>query len=145
VQEEFEFRDTDVTRVVDTLERAGAAAWLNVQPGLDPDDLPPPRGIFGALFSARGPEVPVSTWVPGERSAGVQHGAGTRAAAQLADAGVGVPDGWRVIQDSPKRGLVVRVPEGVDTETVVRWLLAATRALCAVPITGDWLATVYKP
>ena len=142
--EELEFTEPNSGAAVAALERAGTGAWLNLQPGALEEDIPPPRGLFGAMFTARGPQVPIATWVPSESSAGVQHAAGPKAAARLADAGVHVPDGWRVVQDHPKRGLVVAVPAGTDNETVVDWLLAAARALCTVPRTGDWLATVYS-
>jgi hypothetical protein len=141
--EEFEFQESDTAPVLAALARSGGG-WLNLQPGMRDDDVPEPRTLFGTLFTARGPQVPIATWVPAEDSAGIQHAAGPKAAARLAEAGVPVPDGWRVVQDHPKRGLVMRVPQGTPDADVITWLLAAARELCGVPLTGDWLASVYR-
>src|SRR5438270_903 len=43
---------------------AGAQrGWITLQPAVHPDDEPPPRSLFDALFSGGGPPVPVCTWV----------------------------------------------------------------------------------
>jgi hypothetical protein len=140
--EDLEFHESDPSPALAALARA-PKGWLNLQPGMYDEDVPEPRGLVAALFTARGPEVPIATWVPEESSAGIQHAAGPKAAARLAEAGIPVPDGWRVVQDHPKRGLVVVVPKGTADADVVAWLLPAARALCRVPLTGDWLASVY--
>ena len=67
--------------------------------------------------------VPVCTWVPGERSRngiehvalGIEHGSGIKAVERLRERGVRLPEGWEVMQDHPKRGLVVAVPPSVAT------------------------------
>jgi hypothetical protein len=126
--------------------------WVNIAPLVDEADLPPLRSPLAALVAARGPEVPLATWVPGREgrrgrvpaSVGLQHAAGPRAAALLADRGVPVPAGWRVVQDHPRRGLAAELPEGVAPEDVVGWLLAAATALSAVPLSGWWQATVHR-
>jgi hypothetical protein len=150
----IEFRADDRAEVVacmDELERT-RAGWINVQPGLDPEDVPAVRaGAFG-LLSGRGPDVPLATWVPGElkreepqpASVGIQHGTGPRLAARLADAGVPVPDGWRVTQDHARRGLVVAIPVGTSNDAVLDWLVRAAATLSPVPLTGDWRAAVYE-
>ena len=134
-----------------TLAAAGAG-WINLQPAVDPDDVPPqPTGLFAA-FSGRGPEIPLCTWVAGERrkgrqgrsSVGIQHASGVKAAARLADAGVAVPAGWRVAQDHPKRGLVVEVPPEVAHEDVVRWLLRAGDALARIALPDRWRVVVHS-
>ena len=129
------------------------AGWVNLQPGIDPEDAPPASpGLFG-VFSGRGPIVPVATWTapaagrrgpPEAEQVGIQHPAGGRAAAVLAEGGLPVPDGWRVLQDHPRRGLVVAVPAGTRHEVVLDWLLRATARLSAVPVTGRWRATVHR-
>jgi hypothetical protein len=129
------------------------AGWVNLQPGIAPEDAPrADAGLFG-LFSGRGPVVPVATWTapaprrrgpPEPEQVGIQHPAGGRAAGLLADAGLGVPAGWRVVQDHPRRGLVVAVPPGTAHDEVLDWLLRATAHLSAVPVTGRWRATVHR-
>lgn len=132
---------------------AAAAGWVNVQPGVAPEDVPRADAGLFAVFSGRGPVVPVATWTapsprrrgpPEPEQAGIQHPAGARAAARLADAGLAVPAGWRVVQDHPRRGLVVAIPPGAPHGAVLDWLLRATAELSAVPVTGRWRATVHR-
>jgi hypothetical protein len=73
---------------------------------------------------------------------GLQHGAGSKVKARLAEAGHPVPEGWVVVQDYAKKGLVVAVPPTADHADVVRWLLDAAGALTVIPLTG-WRAAVY--
>jgi hypothetical protein len=124
--------------------------WINLQPDLDDEvrAMPGP-GLLG-LLGARGPLAPLCTWHPGEGgrrptppSVGIQHATGTRAAARLVDAGRGVPDGWRVTQDHPRRGLVVVTPPGERNDDVLRWLIAAGEALCPEPVDA-WMAWVHR-
>ena len=74
---------------------------------------------------------------------GLQHGAGRRIKAHLAELGHPVPDGWVVLQDYVRKGLVVAVPPDVPHADVVAWLLAAARAASPVPLRGTWRASVY--
>lgn len=145
-------RPDELVARMDELADAGAG-WVNLQPGIDPDDAPQAEpGLFG-LFSGRGPVVPVATWTApaptrrggrGPEEVGIQHPAGPRAAARLAEAGVPVPAGWRVVQDHPRRGLVAQVAPGTPHREVAEWLLGATARLAAVPVTGWWRATVHR-
>ena len=132
---------------------AAGAGWINLSPGLDVDEPPPERSGLGALLAARGPTVPLATWAPAQgrepASAGIQHNQGPRAAAMLAERGVPVPDGWRIRQDHPRRGLVVVPALAVPTDeaaldTVLDWLLRAAGALCPVRRTGEWRAYCYE-
>jgi hypothetical protein len=124
--------------------------WINFQPAVDPDDVPDGGGAF-RVFSVRGPTVPLCTWLPADRgtrgtpyvSLGVQHGAGRRVAAQLAEAGAGVPSDWRVLQDNPKKGIVVAAPPDADAVRLLEWLLDAGRALCPVEY-RRWRAVVHR-
>lgn len=122
------------------LASATEARWLNLQPEVDDSGLEEEQGqgLFG-MFGARGPVVPFATWHPGERSAGIQHGTGPKVVRRI-----DVPSGWRVVQDHPRRGLVVRVPEGTSTEDVVRWLLATGTQLCPLPLLGRWVAEIHR-
>jgi hypothetical protein len=54
-----------------------------------------------------------------------------------------VPEGWKVTQDHPRRGLVAEVPADADNRTVVDWLLRAAAAVCQIPSTGRWQAAVH--
>jgi hypothetical protein len=82
----------------------------------------------------------LATWHPGERSAGIEHSTGPKVARR-----VDVPTGWRVIQDHPRRGLVVRVPAEVADAEVLRWLVELGEALSQVPTSGRWIAEVHSP
>ena len=143
----------DLGTVVDRMSQLAdaGAGWINLQPAVDPDDVPPaPTGLF-AVFSGRGPEVPLCTWVAGERrkgkqgkpSVGIQYASGTKAAARLADAGVAVPTEWRVVQDHPKRGLAIQVPIEASHEDVLRWLLRAGDALARISLPDRWRVAVH--
>lgn len=132
---------------------AAGTGWVNVQPGIDAGDVPPAQAGLFAVFSGRGPVVPVATWTAGAQrrraapepeSVGIQHPAGPGAARRLADAGLAPPAGWRLLQDHPRRGLVLAVAPGTAHADVLTWLLRATAALSAVPVTGDWRATVHR-
>jgi hypothetical protein len=152
----FEFHEDRREPVVEhmvTMASEGRG-WLNLSPGLDVDvdDAPAPRGALGSLFSSRGPTVPLGTWTPAQRrdpsTVGIQHGEGPKAVGMLAEWGAPVPEGWRVLQDHPKRGLVVVVPsttEAGELDRVLAWLLRAAGALCSWPRTGEWRAHCYIP
>ncbi len=131
---------------------AGAASgWVNLSPGLDVDVPPPPRSSLADIFGSRGPVVPLATWAPAHKrtpaSLGVQHGQGPGTIALLADQGIVVPEGWRKLQDHPKRGLVLATTPGAgpdDLDAALAWLLRAAGALCPVPRTGEWRAYCYE-
>jgi hypothetical protein len=149
----LEFDSDEPDEVVAAMAAMAAAhrGWVNFEPAVDLDDVPPPSGFFG-VFSGRGPDVPLATWTAptaprrgrGEPAMiGLQHGAGRRIKAQLAEMGSPVPDGWVVVQDYVKKGLVVSIPPGAAHEDVVGWLLGVARAVSRIPITGTWRASVY--
>jgi hypothetical protein len=147
-----EFREDRRVAVVEQMEAMtkAAAGWLNLTPGLDVDVPPPERTALGQLFGSRGPTVPLATWTPAQKrqpaTAGIEHGEGPKAADALARLGVPVPEGWRTVQDHPKRGLVVAMPTPATPDQhddVLAWLLRATGALCAWPRTGEWRALCY--
>jgi hypothetical protein len=127
--------------------------WVNFEPSVDPDDLSGSGDGFFGLFSGRGPEVALATWTPptaGRRGRvepamlGLQHGAGRRVKTKLADAGHAVPDGWLVVQDYVKKGLVISLPPGVAHVDVLTWLLGAARTTSPVPIGPGWRASIYE-
>ena len=145
--EHIDFWPKDTVAVVarmDELAQAGTG-WLNLSPALDEDEPPPRSSNFG-LFSGRGPDVPLCTWVPGTPSeVGIQHGAGPKVVDILRNLGQPVPEGWRVTQDHSRRGLVAMLPEGTTNQAALDWLLQAGAALAAhLRLAGWWRAVVYR-
>ena len=138
-----------VERMTELAESLGG--WINLQPNVDPDDVPGSGLGVLSIFSARGPIVPLVTWMPGQATRrgptpveiGIQHPAGSRAVPVLRERGVEVPAGWTVVQDNPKRGLVVRPPTDAAQDRVLDWLLLATPLLCPYELPTSWLAMVH--
>src|SRR5437868_1480402 len=135
---------------MDELSGSGAG-WINFEPDVHPDDLPPDEGGMFRFLAARGPQVPLCTWSPPEPgnkrgyvSLGLQHGLGTGAAKHLIQLGLAPDPRWRVLQDQPRRGTVIAVPADDDHDEVLLWLLAAGTALCPTPFGGQWHAAVYR-
>ena len=75
---------------------------------------------------------------------GLQHATGPRVAWRLRDLGQPLPEGWKVTQDHPRRGLVAEVPFDADNRLVIDWLLRAATVVCQVPMTGRWEARVHQ-
>lgn len=152
--ETIEFRIEDTGPVVDAMRRLSEVhdGWLNLAPFVPDEDVPPaPSGLWG-LLSGPAHDVPLCTWVPGgvhrdsvaPDSLGIQHSAGTRAVALLRSVGVVLPNGWRPVQDHPRRGLVVQVPAGTPMSDELSWLMEAGAALSKVPIRAGWIAEVHS-
>jgi hypothetical protein len=151
-----EFRPED-TSTVAGIEQAMAElttakrGWINLYPGIHPDDEPPAPSILGSLFSGTGPPVPVCTWVapqaaqkPPHAELGILHKSGPKAVQTLAADGITVPDTWRVLADHPKRGLVIAVHPESSHREVLDWLLQAGAALTRIPLTGSWQAAINR-
>ena len=126
--------------------------WINFEPAVEAEDIAATGSSTFALFSARGPVVPLATWTPakiqrrGRREPamiGLQHPAGSKAKPLLVEFGHPVPDGWIVVQDHVRKGLVVALPDGVAAADALGWVLRAARLLSTVPLTGQWRAAVY--
>jgi hypothetical protein len=150
---ELDFVDHDdprlLARMVET--RATGTGWINVTPVIDEEYEPPGPGPF-AFWGGSTHKVPTVTWMPGRRApngtvkpttVGLQHASGPRVAARLRDLSAPLPDGWRITQDHPRRGLVAQVPADADDRAVIDWLLGAAVLVCAVPVTGRWTASVH--
>jgi hypothetical protein len=151
-----EFRIEDSTEVVGLMNDLGAAhdGWINLHPQVRPEDEPPPRtGLSTLLLAGAVHDVPVCTWVAGKLtrqgpqpdSIGIQHAAGARVLGRLASAGLTLPDGWALVQDHPRRGLVVAPASAADKSSVLSWLLEAGMVLSVVRLTGEWQAEVHLP
>ncbi len=131
---------------------ARGAGWINVEPIIEEEYEPAPPGPF-AFLGGSTHKVTTATWVPGRHqpggaakptTVGLQHAAGPHVARSLRQLGVPLPDGWRITQDHPRRGLVAVVPSGSDNGSVMGWLLHASAATCAVPTTGRWRASIHE-
>jgi len=152
--EDIEFAEDDLSGVVARMDELAVAGtgWVNLLPEVEAGANVPPSGGFLALFSARGPSVPLGTWTagtssadgPGRASVGVQHGSGPKALDRLRELGLALPAGWQRVQDHPRRGLVATVPAGADRSEVLHWLLSSMHALANVRLTGNWLAQLYR-
>jgi len=152
----IEFRVEDGSAVVDAMNQLSDAhdGWVNLHPEVRPEDEPPPRsGLTTLLLAGPVHDIPVCTWVPGKLvrgvvqadTIGVQHAAGARVLARLVSAGLTLPDGWTLVQDHPRRGLVVTPAPGTDNEAVLSWLVEAGTILSVVRLTGDWQGEVHLP
>ncbi len=151
--EYHEFSPDRLDEVVSTMAAMTQAheGWINFEPSVHVEDVPPAgSGVF-SLFSARGPAIPLATWTPPSAPKrgrtqpamiGLQHGVAAKVKGRLVELGHPLPDGWLAVQDYAKKGLVVAVPPSADHAEVVRWLLRAAALLSAVPLTG-WRMAVY--
>ena len=126
--------------------------WVNFEPAVQVEDVAAEGSGAFSLFSGRGPVVPLGTWTPGSVTRrgrrepvmlGLQHPAGSKAKPLLTELGHEVPEGWVVVQDHVRKGLVVAVPGDVGADVALAWLLRAARLLSTIPLTGGWRAAVY--
>jgi hypothetical protein len=145
-------RADEVVAAMEAVGRAGAG-WVNFEPAVDVDDVAAAGSSTFAMFSGRGPVVPLGTWTPAQSARrgrmepamlGLQHPAGAKAKPLLAKLGHPVPDGWFVTQDHVRKGLVVVLPETVAAADALSWLLRAARLLSTIPLSGGWRAAVYS-
>ena len=150
---ELEFAAHDDPELLAHMAEAAATGtgWINVEPVIDEDHEPPQPGPF-AFLGGSTHKVPTVTWLPGKRApngmvkpitVGLQHASGPRVAGRLRDLGCALPEGWRITQDHPRRGLVALVPADADNWAVIDWLLRAATLVCAVPATGRWRASIH--
>jgi hypothetical protein len=157
--EEFEFAPDKPLAVIARMELLLQAAdgWVNLSPRTvgdedgeeDPEDA---RLGFSAVFGGVRPSrVPLCTWVPraqskgGGASLGILHAKGRRSVQRLGEAGVPLPEGWRVEQDHQRRGLVLRVDASTGPASTLTWACRASEVLCVPPTTGIWRAAVHLP
>lgn len=152
-----EFDPDDLDEVVERMHELAESGggWVNFRPAIDYEGMPPPPSLLSRVFSARGPEIPLCSWVPGATtprgteptSIGVQHGAGMRAMPRLAEFGLVRPEGARLLSDHPRRGLVLTVPNADDDEDVgdvVDWLLRAAVVLTRIDLPLRWRAEFHQ-
>ncbi len=123
-----------------TLEQPGR--WCNFAfEELEDDNVIPDSTLFGFL-AARGPANPLTTIMSPAKQAdylvevGIQHRAGTKAASQLKEAELYGPTSAKVVQDHPRRGLVIRWPLSEDVASLAAWIFPAMRELSRSPSTN---------
>jgi len=126
--------------------------WANVLPEIPDDiDVPPTPGRL-AIFNKRGPLIPMGTWTaPSQQrdggvapsELGILHGQGARVVEKLAGTAGELPSGWQVVQDHPRRGLVVSPTAGASTNAIATWLLGALGVLCIPPRTDRFRVYLY--
>ncbi len=182
--EQLDFTPDALEPVLDQMRAIGRArdGWINVRPiplsdktdeQLTRFTSTPPVAPVG-LFARWRLVLIEGTWVPGklgrngveDASVGLSHPAGRFAIRQLRDAGVPLPDTWRVVVDHARRGLVLSVPDhpgsgpteswtgssagpatsdaSAAVEVVLGWLLAAGAALGPDQVTGRWRAELHR-
>jgi hypothetical protein len=127
--------------------------WVNLQPAIDHEDVPSQGGMLGRAFSASGPAIPLATWMPGSLrrkggtepvSVGLQHAGGSRALRRLHEAGHPLVDGWRVLNDHPRRGFVLVVPDDEEPDIALTWLIRAANLLAPMELPPTWHAGVIR-
>ncbi|MGI8983810.1 MAG: hypothetical protein ACR2HM_04645 [Acidimicrobiales bacterium] len=149
-----EFQPDRADDVVAAMEAAAerGTGWVNFEPAVDVDDVASAGSSAFALFSGRGPVIPLGTWTPAKTTGrgrrepamlGLQHPAGSKAVPLLADLGHPVPEGWVVMQDYVKKGLVLALPDTAGAGEALTWLLRAARLVSTVRLDGGWRAAVY--
>lgn len=122
------------------LEEPGRWCNLSFEP-IDDGNIAADSGLFGFL-AARGPANPLATVMSPAKDVswllevGIQHQAGTKAATQLKEAELYGPTNARVVQDHPRRGLVVRWPQNEDLAALQAWIFPAMRELSRAPSTN---------
>lgn len=136
----------------DVAARDDGKAWINLQPWVDPDDMPK-LTVWRHFMSNKGFAVPTGTWVPGRvggkdgpttAEIGIQHGAGKNALGQLDEAGVRWPSDWRPTQDHTRRGLVFEAPAGAGVEETLDFMIRALAALSGAPTDDRWVAGTLR-
>lgn len=153
--EQIEFTVTapdDVAVAIEGLV-AARAGWVNLFPEVDEAEAAAvtPSAV-GAIFRAPGPPIPQATLMaptdgrrgPKPAQLGMTHGVGTAVVRRLAAEGLTLPEGWKVVQDHVRRGLVVRLEDPPDVDRVLTWALRAGTLLCPIATTGGWLAEVHR-
>ncbi|HEX7131196.1 MAG TPA: hypothetical protein VF228_01395 [Iamia sp.] len=153
--DQIEFTVTAPEAAVAAIEELVAArsGWINLYPEVDEAEAAAvtPNAV-ASLFRAPGPPIPQATLIaptdgrrgPKPPQLGMTHGVGTRVVARLAAEGLTLPEGWKVVQDHVRRGLVVRLDDPLDVDRALTWALRAGTLLCPINTTGGWLAEVHR-
>ena len=125
--------------------------WINVEPIIEEEHEPPPPGPF-AFLGGSTHQVPTVTWMPGQAPGRRHHPADDRRACST-------PPGPRGLEAARLRSHPARrvaghpgpSPPGTGGHgaprrrhrAVMDWLLRLAAAVCTVPTTGRWEASVH--
>lgn len=140
-----------IAEIVSEFSAAGNG-WFNLSPDI-PEDVPvPPTPGVLAVFSKRGPFVPVLTWIAGNQAngkkvlpqIGIQHGHSKRAMDALNDHDFSIPGDWRVLSDHPKRGCVIETTGSESHAEVTDWVCDLALTLCIPPTNGNFVVRRYS-
>ena len=117
-------------------QRTAGKGWINIVPEIPPEvPLPATPGPL-AVFSKRGPVVPMATIMTARHrdpaQLGIQHGAASQVLERLGP----LPEGWRKLQDNAKRGLVIALAPDTSAGLLAEWTLSALATLCIPPRTA---------
>lgn len=125
--------------------------WINVRCEVAEDAIRPQQSFIEQILRKNAPDAALGTWTPPEAAAstsfqhiGIQHHLGARILPELERWGIARPDGWRRVQDSPRRGFIVAIPADTEHKEVLTWLLQLLVQASRVPTTGRWIATVHS-
>ena len=153
--ERIAFTPEDIGPIVTRMELLAASqdGWINLLPTDEDEETGPPRLGFFAMFGGGSIGVTMCTWIPGSLkhhgealpSLGIAHNRGRRVFAELQSGAAVIPDGWRVEQDHPRRGLIIRIPADEPHEKVLRWALRAVATVSRPGENCEWHANVYMP
>jgi len=154
--EEIEVTAAEPGPAVEALRELVAApgGWMNLKPEVSEDDaVAVTPSAIGAMFRTAGPPIPQVTFMAptegrrGRKPAqlGISHGVAAMVVRRLAADGMALPEGWKVVQDHVRRGLIVRLADPFDEAEAVDWAIRAATAMCPIPTTGRWLAEVHRP
>lgn len=142
----------EILQAMQDLRKLGdGKGWMNLIPWLEDVDVPR-HSPLGKMFSAKGPGIPQSTWVPASPNAkkpkdgnlGILHPAGRFAVRQLKEGGVEVPSRLTLKQDHPRRGLVFILDTKTEEAELLNFMVAASKFLSEVQIEDRWVADILK-
>ena len=148
----FSFSGIDIDGIADEMRSfahgADGKRWLNIVPDADENEIHT-GSVFWRLFSSRGPVIPQLTWVPTHPTkngvepaqVGLAHATGKSALERLSDRGVGVPNGFRPIQDHQKRGVIFVLDTNVPERKIIEFGTGALRELSPFAFEDAYLAT----
>ncbi|MGH9171803.1 MAG: hypothetical protein ACRD0Z_13185 [Acidimicrobiales bacterium] len=149
------FTPDDLEPVVSAMKRLAAAqdGWINLLPTDEDLEVGTPRLGFFALFGGGSNGVMMCTWIPGGLehhgdalpSLGITHNQGRHVFAEIQSGPAPIPDLWRVEQDHPRRGLIIRLPGDEPPEKVLAWAIRAVGVLRNSTAPVKWVADVYMP
>ena len=145
----LKFSPTTVGPVVELMNRyrytSDSIFWFNIEPDVDERSIHT-GSIFWKAFSSRGPRIPQFTWTsatdrkgnyqPSE--IGLTHPTGIAVLERIKSFQINIPDEWRLIQDHPKRGIVIQLPATYVSEEVVMFATSVIPVVSPFEFAGSF-------